>query len=77
MSLLGSWVAKIIVDIGGVGTQLSKASSEFDKYTAHVKKKQEELDKYTKSALETTTGYRAKDNKEAIQLTDTLTKKES
>jgi TP901 family phage tail tape measure protein len=76
MSLLGSWVAKIIVDIGGVGTQLSKASSEFDKYTAHVKKKQEELDKYTKSALETTTGYRAKDNKEAIQLTDALTKKE-
>lgn len=67
MSLLGDWVARILIDISKVGPTLSSANGEWDKYYSRIQKKDDEITKYLQRSIYDLKGIETKNRQHAYE----------
>lgn len=76
MSILGDWIARLIIDYSKVAPALSSSEKRWDDYYKFIEKRDKEQGERIKKSLEDVTSYRAKNTSEAKALVVALTKEE-
>jgi TP901 family phage tail tape measure protein len=76
MSLLGDWIARIIVDVSSIGPELSRAEGEWAQYYRIIRDNDAKTTEFVKRALKDRTGAEIQTRKQASDLLKQMNKED-